>query len=134
MNANSALQQYRNVGNQSAVMDASPHQLVAMLFNGALQRIAEAKGHIDRNEVSLKGEKISKAIAIVDSLRASLDHEVGGEVTQNLHSLYDYIESRLMKANLNSSQEILDEVAGLIREVKSGWDEIPEEMRHKGGK
>lgn len=134
MNPNSALQQYRNVGNQSAVMDASPHQLVAMLFNGALQRIAEAKGHIDRKEVSLKGEKISKAIAIVDSLRASLDHEVGGEVTRNLHSLYDYIESRLMKANLNSSQEILDEVAGLIREVKSGWDEIPENMRHKGGK
>lgn len=133
MYAQKALKQYQNVGVESSVSGASPHQLVAMLFNGALERIAAAKGHMERNEVEQKGDRISKVIAIVDSLRASLDHEVGGEVTQNLHSLYDYMERRLVEANLKNSPEMLDEVAKLIREVKSGWDAIPEEFRSRGG-
>ena len=84
-----------------------------------------------RGEVSQKGERISRVIDIVDNLRASLNHEVGGELSANLASLYDYMEQRLVEANLSNSTELLDEVAGLLREVKSGWDEIPAE--HRGG-
>ena len=131
MNAHTALNSYRSIGNQSGVEGASPHQLVTMLFNGALERIAAAKGHMERNEVSQKGEKISRVIEIVDNLRASLNHDAGGELSANLASLYEYIGQRLVEANLNNSPELLDEVAGLLREVKSGWDEIPAE--HRGG-
>ena len=129
MNAHSALNSYRSIGNQSGVEDASPHQLVAMLFNGALERIAAAKGHMERGEVSQKGEKISRVIDIIDNLRASLNHDVGGELSANLSSLYDYMEQRLLDANLNNKPELLEEVAGLFREIKSGWDDIPVEQR-----
>ncbi|MCV6606146.1 MAG: flagellar export chaperone FliS [Porticoccaceae bacterium] len=125
----SALKTYNSVGVQSDMGDANPHQLIGKLLNGALDRIASAKGAIGRDENSLKGELLGKAIAIVDGLRASLDHQNGGEIATNLASLYDYMEQRLLEANLNNDIERLDEVAGLLKEIKAGWDEMPAEHR-----
>ncbi|MCY1305876.1 Flagellar secretion chaperone FliS [compost metagenome] len=71
-----------------------------------------------------KGELIGKALGIVSGLREALDMEKGGELAGNLESLYGYITQRLLEANRNNDATILDEVAGLLREVKSGWDQI----------
>ena len=129
MNASQALNAYTNVGVHSAVDGASPHQLIAMLFDGALDRIASAKGAMERQETAKQGALLGKAIAIIDSMRASLDHEKGGELAERLASLYDYMERRLLEAGTSGDSAGLDEVSGLLRQIKSGWDEIPAEFR-----
>lgn len=107
----------------SEVEGATPHRLIQMLYEGGLQKIAIAKGAIQRKDVVVKGENIGKAINIVGGLRASLDLSQG-EIATNLDNLYDYIERRLLEANLKSDAAILDEVSGLLREVKTAWDAI----------
>lgn len=105
------------------VEEASPHRLIQLLFEGCLQRIAVAKGAIQHKEVVLKGENISKAIGILGGLRGSLDLSKG-EIASNLDRLYDYMERRLVEANLKNETVILDEVSSLLKEVKSAWDAI----------
>ncbi len=133
MNASQAIDAYRDIGTHSAVMDASPYQLISMLMNGALDRIASARGAMERGDTALQGAMIGKAISIVDGMRASLDEQrggaAGGELAIRLRDLYDYMEQRLLEAGARADQEALDEVASLMREVKSGWDAIPVEHR-----
>jgi flagellar protein FliS len=122
-----ALQQYQQIGVQSSIVDASPHRLVQMLFEGALDRIAKAKGSVIRGETSDKCRYIGAALAIVDSLAGSLNLEAGGEVADNLAALYDYIGRRLLQANMEGSMPILDEVSNLLTQIKEGWDAISTE-------
>ena len=124
-----ALQQYQSISVQGCMTDASPHQIIVMQLDGALDRVAAARGAITRNEIGRKGELLSSAIAIVDSLRASLDHERGGEISANLASLYDYIERRLVEINMTSDISLLREVGSLLTEIKIGWASIPAELR-----
>lgn len=124
MNAMSAMRQYQSVNTQSQAVDASPHKLIQMLMEGGLTRIAQARGAMERQQVALKGEMIGKAIGIVGGLRAGLDLQQGGEVASNLDRLYEYMASRLLEANVKNQAEYLEEVAGLLRNVKSGWDAI----------
>jgi len=129
MNQMSALDQYKAVGVQSSMMDATPHQMITMLLDGAIDRIASAKGAIDRNEIARKGELLGSAISIIDGMRASLDYENGREIAANLGSLYDYMEQKLVEANTESNKEILDEVSALLKEIKTGWESIPADVR-----
>lgn len=129
MNQMFALDQYKSVGVQSGMTDATPHQMITMLLDGALDRIASAKGAIARKEVARKGELLGSAIAIIDGIRASLDYEAGGEIAANLGSLYDYMERRLLEASAASDQTMLDEVSSLLREIKAGWESIPADVR-----
>ncbi|WP_298188034.1 flagellar export chaperone FliS [uncultured Pseudomonas sp.] len=124
MNAMTAMKQYQRVSVHSEVFEASPHRLIQMLMDGALQRIAQARVAIQREKLAEKGELIGKSISIIGGLREPLDHEVGGELSKNLDSLYEYMISRLLEANRGNDMAILDEVSGLLREVKSGWDAI----------
>lgn len=123
MTAN-ALKQYQQVKTEAAVTGANAHRLIQMLFEGALERIASAKGHLQRGEITRKGELIGKAIAIVGGLRNSLNIEAGGEIARNLDLLYDYMQRRLLEGNIRADIQPLDEVVGLLREIKSAWDEI----------
>ncbi|WP_394373054.1 flagellar export chaperone FliS [Pseudomonas oryzihabitans] len=119
-----AMQQYQRVGVQSEVFEASPHRLIQMLMQGGLERIAQAKGAIERGLLSERGELIGKAVSIVGGLREPLDHQVGGDLSKNLDSLYEYMMRRLIEANRENDATKLDEVANLLREIKSGWDAI----------
>lgn len=124
MNAMAALRQYQTVNTQAQVMDASPHRLIQMLMEGGLTRLAQARGAIERGQLAQKGELIGKAIGIVGGLREALNLELGGELALNLDRLYGYMTERLLEANRSGDAAILDEVSGLLREVKSGWDAI----------
>ena len=130
MNAVSAMKQYQQVSVHSGIMDASPHRLVQMLMEGALEKIALAKGNMTNNEIANKGENISKAIAIIGGLQSSLNKDAGGEIAENLNSLYDYMSHRLVIANLRNDESILDEIAGLMVEIKIGWDGIPDTFKN----
>lgn len=129
MNAvqNHAMNQYKQVGTHISADSASPHKLIVMLFDGALERLAIAKGAMLRKDIEEKCQKISRTIAIIDGLRASLDKEKGGEIAYNLDDLYDYMQRRLFMANSSNDPAYLDEVTDLIREIKSAWVLIPEE-------
>lgn len=127
MNASVALQQYRQSHIQGGVESASPHRLILMLMEGALEKILVAKGFMASKEITKKGEHISRAISIIDGLRSCLNLEVGGAVAQNLAALYDYMERRLLEANIKNDSTILDEVGQLLIEIKSGWNAIPQE-------
>ena len=130
MNARTALGAYKVTKNQMVIDDASPHQLIKMLLEGALERVATASGAMARGEVAVSGESIGKAISIVDSLRVSLDREQGGQIADNLSALYDYMTRRLLEANATKDPDMLGEVAGLLREIKVAWDQVPADLHH----
>ena len=121
---NSALSSYSDYGYNSEIEYADPHRLIQMLFEGALKRIAFAKGAMQRKQIAEKGKFIGQTIEIVGGLRASLDKERGGDVAANLESLYEYIGRQLVVANLKDNEQILDEVSGLLSDVKIAWDAI----------
>lgn len=124
MNAMAALKQYQTVNTHVQAVDASPHRLIQMLMEGGLTRIAQARGAMERQQTAMKGELIGKAIGIIGGLRDGLNLKQGGEVAANLDRLYEYMVNRLLEANVQNDMAPLDEVAGLLRNVKSGWDVI----------
>ena len=127
MNATNAINAYTKVGVESGVNTADPHKLISMLYQGALLAIANAKNSILRKNIPDKGTAISKAIAIIDEgLNACLDKNAGGELAQNLSSLYDYMSMRLITANLKNDITALDEVSRLLTDLKGAWDSIRE--------
>lgn len=133
MNAKSAFELYKSTQTSTSLDDASPHRLVTMMLEGALEKIAIATGAMERREQALAGESISKAISIVDNLRVALDHDVGGAIADNLSDLYDYILRRLLEANVMSDVSLLTEVSGLLTEIKVAWDKVPVEHHHASG-
>lgn len=124
MNAYAAMKQYQTVNVNAQVSEADPHRLIQMLMEGALQRIAQARGALQHGNVPLKGEQIGKALGIVGGLRDSLNVDQGGELAANLDRLYAFMQQRLSEANLKNDAAILDEVSELLREIKAGWDGI----------
>lgn len=127
-----ALSEYSKVGAQSGVESASPHRLIQMLMEGALDKLAIAKGFIQQGNIAGKGAHISWAIAIIDGLKTSLDKSAGGEIAENLDALYDYMQRTLLQANLDNNTDQLDEIMGLMQTIKGGWDDIPEEFKVPG--
>jgi flagellar protein FliS len=128
MNSYSAVQHYSSVKVHSGVETASPHRLIQMLFEGALERIAQAKGAMLQNQIARKGELIGKAIAIVGGLQGSLNDKEGGSLAMNLDELYDYIIRRLTRANFENNTEYLDECGRLLGEIKTAWDAIGDQV------
>ena len=123
------LDSYRNVGAYGNLAEASPYQVIQLMLDALLSRIAEATGHIERGEVAAKGEKIGKALSIIEGLLLGLDKERGGDIALNLERLYDYASRTLLKANLENRVDLLKEVSSLLREIKLGWDGIAAEAR-----
>jgi flagellar protein FliS len=129
MNGLSALRTYRTVSTQSAVVDSNPHQLVLMLIDGAIEKTAGAIGHMLHGDLAEKGQLLGGSIAIVDALRASLDHRSGGELADNLERLYDYMIRRLLEGNLQNDNRALAEVISLLKEIREAWVAIPQDYR-----
>ncbi len=124
----SALSQYNSISVTGGVEDATPHRLIQMLMEGALDKIATAKGHMLRRDLAEKGRHISWAISIISGLQNSLDMKAGGEISTNLNDLYDYMVRRLVQAGSSNDPTILDEVSALLLEVKSAWDVLPKQL------
>jgi flagellar secretion chaperone FliS len=125
----STLSAYKSVAAHGGVAAADPHRLIVMLMDGALERIAQARGCIENGATGNKNGLLSAAIAIIDELRCSLDLKAGGTIAANLDDLYDYLCRQLVKANLNNRTGILDEVTQLLNEIRSAWISLPAEAR-----
>jgi flagellar protein FliS len=124
-----ALEGYGRNAVESEVNYASPYRIIPMLMEGALTKLATAKGCIARNDIAEKSRQITWGMNIIQGLRTSLDAEKGGDIAVNLDSLYEYMGRRLLEANVNNDTAIIDEVITLLREIKAGWDAIPAEYQ-----
>jgi flagellar secretion chaperone FliS len=118
-------QMYSQVGVETGVQGASPHQLVAMLFDGYFESIARATAALSAGRIDVKGQEISRAARIVDEgLKASLDLHGGGALAADLSDLYAYITRRLTQANLNNDAAALDECRTLMKPLHEAWQSI----------
>lgn len=119
----SAAAQYQRNNSYSA-MDATPHKLISLLMSGALDRLAKAKGHAERDEYEQRSRHIGKATDMIDCLRESLDHKYNPDMTQDLEQLYDYMTFRLFSANAENSPAMIDEIYSLLHGIYTAWQEI----------
>jgi flagellar protein FliS len=129
---NPKLAAYQSISTHGGVAAADPHRLVLMLMDGALERLAMARGCIERNQrgdTARKGQLISQCLSIVAELRGGLNPASGGQLAHNLSDLYDYLTRQLLQANLHNSVDRLNEVAGLLGEIRSAWIAIGPEVR-----
>ena len=126
MNPMRALRQYQKVNSHAQISEASPHRLIQMLMEGALERMAQAKGAMARGDIAQKALLITKTIDIITGLRAGLREEntEDKDALRQLDSLYEYMTKQLTLANAKNDPELIDEVARLLITVKSGWDAI----------
>ena len=127
---------YRTLNAEGLVAEASPAKLVQIAFDNVLAHLAVAQGCMRRIENNLpladviaKGHAISKAVLLIGHLNERLDLERGGEVAANLRLLYSYMLERLTAANASNDADLVVEIAGLVREIKSGWDRLVAEER-----
>jgi flagellar protein FliS len=116
---------YRQVGIETAVVDASPHRLVAMLFDTCLDALSRALGAMRSGRIEDKCSAITHATRIVDEgLRAALDLKEGGALAADLDQLYGYVTMRLTLANLRNDQAAIEECQRLISPLRDAWREI----------
>ena len=123
-NVNNPATQYRQLDVQTSVHNASPHELVEMLFQGLRDRLNQAQGHITQGNVEGRTLALNSCVEILIGLQASLDHEQGGDVAGNLDALYDYMQRRLFRANADDDAAAISEVADLLQTLRSAWTEI----------
>jgi flagellar secretion chaperone FliS len=116
---------YQTVSVHGGVAAADPHRLILMLLDGALERIASAKGAMENGAAETRTRLLHRVVSIVDELRGSLNFEAGGAIAANMADLYDYSSRQLLRANLENRPELLDEVSHLLREIRSAWIQIP---------
>ena len=124
---------YAKTGATTGVENADPHRLIQMLIDGAIEKINRAKFFLNNNKIADKGQHISWAISIIGGLRGSLNLEQGGEVAANLDALYDFCCITLVEANIENSEEKLNSVLNVMKEVKEGWDGIRQQALESQG-
>ncbi len=128
VNTSEAVRQYQQLDTESTINDASPHRLIQMMMERALTKIGLARSHMVHSEVAEKGSNISDAIGIISGLQASLNHKADEKMSANFDALYTYMMRRLLEANLHDDAGSLDEVSGLLKELKEAWDAIADEV------
>ena len=116
---------YHQVGVQTMVAGASPHGLVALLFDGFMAAVHRAKGAMRHGDIAGKGQAIGHAVRIIDEgLKAALDLKAGGKLAADLSDLYAYVCLRLIQANLNNDEAALDECMTLVTPLRDAWHAI----------
>jgi flagellar protein FliS len=116
---------YRTAAVHGGVASSDPHGLILMLMNGALERIAKARGCIANKAYAEKAQLIHRTVSIIDELRNSLNLQAGGELATNLDNLYEYMCRQLLKATVENNVAPLDEVTKLLSQVRDAWQQVP---------
>lgn len=127
---NKNLKAYKANSIEADMSVADPHRVIQLMMQGLLERLAQAKGAIDRRDYSAKSVFISKSMALINGLQDSLDLSYG-KVPEDLYALYSYMNERLLDASREMNKAPIDEVASLMITIKSAWDQIPEEDKNQ---
>jgi flagellar protein FliS len=120
-----ALASYGDVKVTTGVAGADNIQLIQMLFDGLIESLATAKGHIERGSISEKSKSLARAGRIVVGLQGALDFDKGGDIARNLNDLYSYVTRRLFHVNAHNDLEALQEVHNLMNEIRGAWQVVP---------
>ena len=116
---------YSNVGLETDVLNADPHRLILILFDGALTCMQRGRAAMAAGEGAQKIRHLSKAIQIVDEgLKVAVDPTVDPAFAGRLISLYHFVEMRLLQANLRNDVRALDEAAKIIGQLRDAWAQI----------
>jgi flagellar protein FliS len=123
--SNRATDAYSKVGLETGVDIANPHRLILMLLDGAILSLGSAAQAMKEKQIAEKGKMISSAISIISGgLQASVNVQAGGELSERLVALYDYMCNRLLYANLHNDLAAIEEVSSLLDEIRGAWKEI----------
>lgn len=112
----------QNAYKQNSVTTASPGELTLMLYNGCLKFLNKAKLAIQDKNIQDKNTNLIKAQAIISELMATLNMDI--EVSKNMFALYEYMNRRLVEANIQNDVSIIEEVEGFVTEFRDTWKEV----------
>ena len=120
-----AIDSYGQVKVSTGASQSNNVELIQMLFDGLIESLSTAKGHIQHNNVTEKSKAIARASRIVLGLQGALDFEKGGDLAVNLNELYNYVTRRLLHVNARNDLKALEEIHGLMTEIRSAWETVP---------
>ncbi len=123
------LDQYKNTGIESAVLSATPHKRIALLYENAIRHVRLAKVSVEKGNIEQKSLHTGKAMDIVSGLRAVLDHEKGGELAAQLDALYEFVLRYLLEASRDNAADKYDVVIEVLETLQDGWNNMPERYR-----
>ena len=130
MNAIAALAQYGQIKNDAQTMYASPHQLVLMLFDGAIEAMSMTIGAIQQKNIELRGKQNTRSIAIINGMRDLLDMKSDSELADNLYSLYQYMAQELFRAGFKNDAETIQGIQTMLKDIRVSWEKIPLDMHY----
>ena len=131
--ANQGHSVYKSSAAEHVVDTADGYALIQSLMTRLIARLAMARHCLKEGDIPAKGEHLGQAVAIIGVLQVAIDEQHDQQLAGNLVALYDYMARQLLAANLRNDAAIIDEVEGLIREVKQAWDAIGEQLPAKAG-
>ncbi len=127
---NAYMNQYQN----NQVLNASPEQILIMLFDGAIRFVRQAKIAFDDGRIGDKSQAISKDVAIIAEFSNTLDREIGGEFAEDLSRLYDFMLRELSTANIKNDAEKLDPVENILLDLRAAFSEAAVASRQEAQK
>ena len=130
MNAITALAQYGQIKNDAQTSYASPHQLMLMLFDGAIEAISITVGAIENQNFELRSKQNTRSITIINGMRDCLDMESGGELSDNLYSLYQYMAQELFRASFKNDVDTIQNIQTMLKDIRESWEKIPLNMHY----
>ena len=130
MNAIAALSQYGKIKNDAQTSYASPHQLMLMLFDGAIEAMSFTIGAIENNNFELRSKQSTRSITIINGMRECLDMEMGSELADNLYSLYQYMAQELFRASFKNDSETIQNIQMMLKDIRGSWEKIPLDMHY----
>lgn len=118
---NQQLGQYKRM----KIETATPEMLILMLYDGAVKNITLAREIMgDRSKIDQCSNHFIKAQNIITELMVSLNFEIGGEIARNLFNIYEFINYTLAQANITKSEDNLDTVITMLKDLKGTWQEV----------
>lgn len=119
------LRAYQKTTVNAEISVADPYYVTKMLYQGLFERLAQAKGAIERGDLALKAKKLSTATAILENLRSTLDFSQSKSIAQGLYDIYSYMIDQVAEASLNLMTQPIDNAIRALMPIKKAWDSIP---------
>ncbi|WP_286265373.1 flagellar export chaperone FliS [Thalassotalea atypica] len=123
---------YNKVNIESGLVNANPHQVILMMYSGIIDCIANTKGAIERKDIQLKTNQITKAISLLEALQSALDSDAEPEISDNFFELYAYCIDKFIDVNVDMNIDTLSHIDDLLRPLRDAWAQMPEDGKQQG--
>jgi flagellar protein FliS len=110
---------------EDEILTADPVKLVQMLYQGAMEAVADARAKLAAGDIKGRSAAVTKAVEILAELSCSLDHERGGGLSASLAALYDFVQRRLLAGNQEQADLPLAEAKRILQTLAEAWLDLP---------